>query len=97
MDLVVIIYVGLLAYALIQKLRGRRIPWDSTGTEDVRAEEMRQEDKSEHIPAVKLVLQKESDYMPPESEETVALTFTDKDSFREEWETIVDDDAKDSS
>ncbi len=94
MELIIIIYAGLIAYILIQKLRGRAIPWNSTSTEDVHAEEMRQANKSEHIPAIKSVMQKESDDMHPESEETVTLILTERDSFREEWEIIADDDAE---
>jgi hypothetical protein len=90
MELVIIIYVGLLAYILIQMLLGRRIPWNSTGAEDVRAEEIRQE----HLPAIKSVLQKESKDMDPKSEETLTLILTEQDSFRKEWEIIADDDAE---
>jgi hypothetical protein len=94
LELIIILYAGLLAYILIQKLRGRAIPWNSTGTKDVHGKEMRQENKSELIPAIKLVLRESSDDVHPESGETITLIFTDRDSFHEEWEIIADDDAE---
>ncbi len=94
MELVIIIYAGLLAYILIQKLRGCDIPWNSTGTKDMHGKEIRQENKSELIPAIKLVLQEQSDDMHPESGETITLVLTDKDSFHEDWEIFADDNAE---
>ena len=94
MELIIILYVGLLAYILIQMLRGRRIPWNSTGPKDVDAKEMRQENKSEIIPAKKLVSRESADDPHPESGETITLILTDTDSFNEEWEIIADDDAE---
>ncbi len=94
MELIIILYAGLLGYILIQKIRGRGIPWNSTGTKDVHAKEMRQENKSELSPGIKLVLRESADDMHPESEETITRIFTDRDSFNEEWEIIADDDAE---
>ena len=94
MELIIIFYAGLLAYILIQRLRGRNLSWNSTGTEDVPTEEMRPENQPEHTPAIKLVLQKEPDNMPPDLGETTNLILTDRDSFGEEWEIIADDDAE---
>jgi hypothetical protein len=55
---------------------------------------MRQENKSELTPGIKLVLRESADDMHPESEETITLILTDRDSFHEEWEIIADDDAE---
>lgn len=94
MEIIFILYLGLLAYILIQKLRGRGIFWNSASKKDAPAKKMGQENKSEHTPAIKLVLQKKSADMHPDSGETTTLFLTDKDSFREEWEIIDDDDAE---
>jgi hypothetical protein len=94
MELVIILYAGLLAYILIQKLRGCGIPWNSTSTKDVHGKEMRQESKSELIPANKLLSRESSDDVHPESGETITLILTDRDSFHKEWEILADDEAE---
>jgi hypothetical protein len=91
MELVIILYAGLLVYILIQKLRDRDIPWNSTSTKGVYGKEIRQENKSALIPASKLVLREQSDDVHPESGETITLILTDRDSFHEEWEIVADD------
>lgn len=94
MELIIIFYAGLLAYILIQRLRGRGLPWNSTGTEDVPAEEMRPKNQPEHTPAIKLVLQKEPDNMPPDLGETTTLLLTDRDFWGEEGEIIDEDEVE---
>lgn len=97
MELIIILYAGLFAYILIQKLRGRGIPWNSTGTKDVHVKEMRQENKSELFPGNKLVLRESADGLHPESGETFTLIIADRDSFHEKWEILTDDDAEEQT
>ncbi|MDD3582124.1 MAG: hypothetical protein PHW74_14035 [Desulfobacca sp.] len=96
MELVIILYAGLLAYILIQKLRGRSIIWNSNSKTDVHSQEIRQKNQSEPLPAIKVVLQESSDNLLPESGETITLILTEGDAFHAEWELVEDEDAEES-
>ncbi|MFP3866791.1 MAG: hypothetical protein ACLFUU_01340 [Desulfobacteraceae bacterium] len=97
MELVIILYAGLLAYILIQKLRGRGIIWDSNSKKVIHGKEIRPENQSELLPPSKLVLPESSDNLPPESGETITQILTEGDSFYEEWEIVADDDDAEQS
>ena len=88
----IILIITVLAYCFILKLIEYCLSKKTMHKEDTYGEYTMGTNKFNKISMINLTSHTLSNQLHPESRETIALIFTDKDSFHEEWEILEDSD-----
>ena len=91
----IILILTVLAYCFILKLIEYFLSKKTIHKEDTYGEHTTGTNEFNQISMTNLTSQTLSNQSHPESGETIALIFTDKDSFHEEWEILDDSDLND--